>query len=185
MPWLPSTHDNSKTMLKLCISMRPLIWDITWLYTLRNDDFFFTKYIFYGNTLMDTHSNDFLTFLINQACPKTFISHLGRHLEFLKTLNDASWARFWKYMTSCTQISHNLFGFFFCKVFKLAAGLYLKPPNSLNCTVTCTIHISQINFFSLFDNFDIHVTFDLGLVWRSIPMVWLTWKRFYFLEYKI
>ena len=105
-----------------------------------------------------------------------FTGHLGRHLEFLKTLNDASWAssRFWKYMTSCTQISHNLFGGFFCKVFKLAAGLYLKPPNSLNCTVTCTINISQINFFSLFDNFDIHLTFDLGLVWRSISMVWLT-----------
>ena len=44
--------------------------------------------------------------------------HLGRHLEYLKTLNDASWAslRFWFYTTSSTKISNNLVGGYFCKV---------------------------------------------------------------------
>ena len=41
--------------------------------------------------------------------------HLGRHLEYLKFLNDASWAssRFWFYVPSSTKISKNLLGRYF------------------------------------------------------------------------
>ena len=44
--------------------------------------------------------------------------HLGRHLEFLKTLNDASWASFSFviYGPSPNKINHNLLGGYFCKV---------------------------------------------------------------------
>ena len=108
LPWWLRTHDNSKTMLKWCIWIRPLIWDITWLYMLRTyyETYFVLKSAYWllwkHPIIMDTHSNDFLTLLINQACPETPIlryytckSHKNWPIYDLKHFCRPSWMPSW------------------------------------------------------------------------------------------